>query len=68
MTTNYTAIFKFKEILNNQALVGLLVADNEFHDFFMTNSEIDSNIEKFGKHPELIKAKYALSACAVNVS
>ena len=68
MTTNYTAIFKFKEILNNQALVGLLVADNEFHDFFMTVSEIDSNIEKFGKHPELIKAKETLSTRLADVS
>ena len=61
------ATFKFKEVRDEQALVGLLISGDEFHDFFMTVPEIDSNITKFGKHPELLKAKEALSTCTTDV-
>ena len=55
-----SAVFKFKDLENGQALVGLLVTDNEFHDFYMTVEEINSNMIKFGESHELVKAKEAL--------
>ncbi len=47
---------------DHEATVGLHVTDTEIHDFHMTLKDIESNMIKFGKHPELIKAKKALEA------
>ena len=53
--------WRFDEV---QARVSVNVgtaADPEWHAFFVTQDELDSNIKKFGPHPELLAAQQALS-------
>ncbi|NTW87611.1 MAG: hypothetical protein HGB26_00455 [Desulfobulbaceae bacterium] len=56
-----TANFVFHGLKDEKASVGLFVSDSEAHDFLMDKEDVESNIVKFGPHPELIAATKALA-------
>ncbi len=63
MSKKLTAEFRFRGLKNeNEAKIDLYIAPGEWHGFGMTKEDIESNMLKFGDHPELMDALDALEA------
>jgi len=64
MNDELRAEFRFLRLTDEgDASINLFLPPDEWREFIMTKEDIESNMLKFGRHPELLRA---LSAQGVN--